>query len=177
MVIIAAGSSLISRQKGWSPFSCRIIAKPLTWTWINKPAGSPPHPPLHCEWAPPLEHPLGVAVVEILSLPLSQKLDALDEKSLQRLICDELIVLNINCIERKKNKNMKIWVRMNNLCLFLNQPRENWHSLNNVWLCVFDNRVCIRSNNAFLHSIAPILAWASYCAKIDFPKTVHARGH
>lgn len=42
MVIIAAGSSLISRQKGWSPFSCRIIAKPLTWTWINKPAGSPP---------------------------------------------------------------------------------------------------------------------------------------
>ena len=22
----------------------------------------------------------------------------------------------------------------------------NWHSLNNVWLCVFDNRVCIRSN-------------------------------
>lgn len=70
--------------------------------------------------------------MEILSLPLSQKLDALDEKSLQRLICDELIVLNINCIERKKNKNMKIWVRMNNLCLFLNQPRENWHSLNNV---------------------------------------------
>lgn len=45
--------------------------------------------------------------MEILSLPLSQKLDSLDEKSLQRLICDELIVLNINCIERKKNKNMK----------------------------------------------------------------------
>ena len=49
-VIIAAGSSLISGQKGWSPFSCRIIAKPLTWTWINKPAGFP----LHCEWALPL---------------------------------------------------------------------------------------------------------------------------
>lgn len=54
MVIIAAGSSLISGQIGWSPFSCRIIAKPLTWTWIDTPAGFP----LHCEWAPqtPIRH-------------------------------------------------------------------------------------------------------------------------
>lgn len=85
------------------------------------------------------------------------------------------LFLILIALREKKTKTWKIWVRMNNLCLFLNQPRENWHSLNNVWLCVFDNRVCIRSNNAFLHSIARILAWASYCAKIDFPKTACQR--
>lgn len=65
MVIIAAGSSLISGQIGWSPFSCRIIAKPLTWTWIDTPAGFP----LHFEWAP--QTPIRHNGHEILSLSLS----------------------------------------------------------------------------------------------------------
>lgn len=93
MVIIAAGSSLISVQKGWSPFSCSIIAKPLTWNRINKPAGFS-----LLLW---MSTTGGEKKILHSGYWIPQKSNILNSLD-KNVICDELIVRRINYVQKAK---------------------------------------------------------------------------